>query len=350
MKNVTARCPECNSGLYNVMNKVWLVLLNWRNAQDTVECLQSVLSDQSDKIFGVVVCDNASDDGSISIIKAWANEIGWREREFTWSVNEFISADNGSQSEQSFNRHELVLIHTGSNLGFAGGNNVGIKFIQRYRDYDFIFLLNNDALLTDGAVEAMVQTFEDDQTVGMCGATVVYHHTPDRVQAFGGSRFSPLFGRASHIGAGRSIDAPRDREKVELELGYILGAALMISRSCLEVIGLMEERYFLYYEEIDWATRAKRAGFRLAYTPEAVIFHKEGGTIGSSADKNKRSLLSEYYLVRSRLMFTRKLYPLCLPTVVLFTGFQVFRHLVRFHYKRFTNGCRALFGLPFQRT
>lgn len=332
------------------MKKIWLVLLNWRNAPDTVECLQSIFSVQSDKIFGVVVCDNASNDGSISRIKAWANETGFREREFTCAGNEFVDAGNGSLLGEGINAHDLVLINTGSNLGFAGGNNVGIKFIQRYRDYDYIFLLNNDALLTAGAVEAMAQTFEDDPTVGMCGATVVYHHTPDRVQAFGGSRFSPLFGRASHIGAWSSIDAPRDREKVERELGYILGAALMISRPCLEATGLMEDRYFLYYEEIDWATRARRAGFRLAYAPQAVIFHKEGGTIGSSADRNKRSLLSEYYVVRSRLMFTRKLFPLCLPTVVLFSGFQVFRHLIRLQYKRFTNGCRALFGLPYQRT
>lgn len=320
-----------------------------------MECLQSVLSAQSDKIYGVVVCDNASDDGSVSRIKTWANQVGWREREFAWVGNEFICADNNSQWDERraggrVATIDLVLIHTGSNLGFAGGNNVGIKFIQRYRDYDFIFLLNNDALLTDGAVETMVQTFEDDPTIGMCGATVVYHHTPDRVQAYAGSRFSPAFGRASHIGAWNSIDAPRDRIKVERELGYILGAALMISRPCLEATGLMEDRYFLYYEEIDWATRARRAGFRLAYAPQAVIFHKEGGTIGSSADKKKRSLLSEYYLVRSRLMFTRKLFPLCLPTVVLFTGFQVFRHLIRLQYKRFTNGCRAMFGLPYQRT
>lgn len=330
------------------MKKIWLVLLNWRNASDTVECLQSVFSVRSDKIFGVVVCDNASDDGSIARIKAWSNEFGLQESEFTWVGNEFIGADNSARPEKSEIGDDLVLIHTGSNLGFAGGNNVGIKFIQRYRDYDFIFLLNNDALLTYGAVDAMAKTFEDEPTVGMCGATVVYHHTPDRVQAFGGSRFSPLFGRASHIGAWSSIDAPRDRENVERELGYILGAALMISRPCLEATGLMEDRYFLYYEEIDWSTRAKRAGFRLAYAPQAVIFHKEGGTIGSSADKKKRSLVSEYYLVRSRLLFTRKLFPLYLPTVLLFTGFQVFRHLIRLERKRFVNGCRALFGLPFQ--
>lgn len=328
------------------MSNNQILLLNWKNGPDTVDALQSIYDVKSPCIGGVVVCDNASNDGSVELIRSWASSVGASLLEYIWRDGLFAICEDIAPVAGADCGFDVVLIHTGANLGFSGGNNVGLEFIRRNRAYDQIFLLNNDAILTPGAVESMAKTFVDPK-VGMCGATVIYHHTPDRIQALGGSRFSPVFGRASHIGAGRMVTEPRHREEVEQNLGYILGAALMISRSCLDAVGLMEERYFLYYEEIDWATRARRAGFTLAYAPDAVIFHKEGGTIGSSANRAKRSLLSEYYLLRSRVSFTRKLYPICLPTVLLFSGFQVTRHLLRGEFSRFKNGCRAMLGQPF---
>lgn len=325
---------------------VFVVTVNWKNGPDTVEALQSICDVNSPCVGGVVVCDNASNDGSSELIRSWAAAADVGLLEYTWRAGGFVLSESATSNFRDGSGLEVVLIHTGANLGFSGGNNVGIEFIRRNRAYEQIFLLNNDALLKRGAVESMAETFIDPK-VGMCGATVVYHHTPDRIQALGGSRFSPLFGRASHIGAGRLVSDARHRGEVEKNLDYILGAALMISRHCLDAIGLLEERYFLYYEEIDWATRARRAGFTLAYAPDAVIFHKEGGTIGSSTDRTKRSLLSEYYLLRSRLSFTRKLYPVYLPTVLLFSGFQVIRHLARGEFGRFKNGCRALLGRRF---
>lgn len=326
--------------------RVFIVTVNWKNGPDTVDALQSIVEVNSPSIGGVVVCDNASNDGSCELIRSWAAAAGIALLEYGWREGGFVLSEDAAPKRREGSGLEIVLIRTGANLGFSGGNNVGIEFIRRNRAYDLIFLLNNDALLEHGAVESMAETFVDPK-VGMCGATVVYHHTPDRIQALGGSRFSPVFGRASHIGAGRLVTAPRNRGEVEQNLRYVLGAALMISRPCLDAIGLLEERYFLYYEEIDWATRARRAGFTLAYAPDAVVFHKEGGSIGSSADRAKRSLLSEYYLLRSRLSFTRKLYPFCLPTVLLFSGFQVIRHLWRGEFGRFKNGFRALRGRPF---
>lgn len=325
---------------------IYIVILNWCNGQDTTECLQSIVDSASKSVRGVVICDNASGDGSVTDIRNWAQAAKISLPEYRWKDNGFEAHTAFSKFDNCAQNLEFLMIHTGANLGFAGGNNVGMEYLRRNRSFDFIFLLNNDALLTAGAVEQIASRF-DDPSVGMCGCTVIYHHTPTKVQAFGGSRFQPLFGRANHIGAELSVDARRDRIKVESELDYILGVALMISRHCLDVIGMMEERYFLYYEEIDWATRAKRSGFRLAYAPGAVVYHKEGGTIGSSSDKSKRSLLSEHFLVRSRLFFTLRFYPIFFPTVMAFTAVQVARHLFRQDFQRFWTGIRAMLGLRF---
>jgi GT2 family glycosyltransferase len=325
--------------------RTWIVLLNWRNGPDTIDCLNSILSCANQEGTGIVICDNNSCDESIHLIQDWAGRRHVNLVEYYWRDEIFRPAANMANQPPAAEHIPIALLHTGANLGFAGGNNVGIRYIQRHFAFDFILLLNNDTILTAGAVTAMARRFEQRDNIGMCGCTVVYHHTPTRVQAFGGAHFQPWLGRSSHIGANADITSNREVTAVEKRLDYILGAALMISRQCLEAIGQMEEMYFLYYEEVDWATRARRAGFSLAYAPQAVIFHKEGATIGSNSDGGQRSLLSEYYLVRSRIMFTRKFYPHFLPSVIAFTLAQGARALLNFDFRRFAVRLRAIFGM-----
>ena len=307
-----------DKGIDAAPTKVWLVVLNWNNGRDTVECLDSVLSVADPAIVGVVTCDNGSTDDSMQRIHQWAVQQGVALPSFDWRGGEFQPTASVDPSTAAPAAPRFVLLQTGANLGFAGGNNIGIRFVQQREEFDQILLLNNDALLAPGAVSAMAARMQQDAGVGMCGCTVVYHHTPDRVQAWGGAHFRPCLARANHLGAHAPVSAAPDPADVERQLDYIIGAALMISRPCLQAIGLMEERYFLYYEEIDWAVRARRAGYTLAFAPGAVVFHKEGGTSGSSSNQARRSLLSEHYMVRSALLFTRKFYPLWLPTVLAF--------------------------------
>lgn len=329
-----------------IKNSVWLVVLNWRNGADTVDCLKSIVTAASSEIAGVVVCDNASGDNSVAVIKEWAASSATNLSEFTHKDSRFTRTNDPIRHTQPGAQFEMVLIHTGANLGFAGGNNVGIQYIQRQCTFDFVFLLNNDALLPPNTVPTMVARCRQDTQIGMCGCTVVYNHTPTQVQAYGGASYQPLLGRASHLGAHALVSSPRDGHAVEKKLDYILGAALMVTRPCLERIGGMEESYFLYYEEVDWATRAKRSGFTLAYAPSAVVLHKEGGTIGSSSRGGQRSLLSEYYLMRSRLLFTRKFYPQFLPTVIAFALAQSARTLLRRDWPRLAVQMRALINRP----
>lgn len=331
----------------SIGKSTWILILNWRNGVDTVDCLNSIINDNDSNICGIVVCDNNSGDNSIEDIKHWGEATKHVFTEFLWQKNEFTLVTSAASGADTAQRLKMVLIHTGANLGFAGGNNVGLRYIQKCSDFDFVFLLNNDALLPTGTVAEMVKRCRADTQIGMCGCTVVYNHTPTHVQAYGGASFQPWLGRAKHIGAHAMVSAERNGAAVERQLDYILGAALLITKPCLETIGLMEEAYFLYYEELDWATRAKRAGFTLAYAPEAVVFHKEGGTIGSSSRGGLRSLLSEYYLLHSRLRFTHKFYPQYLSTVFAFALAQSTRTLLRRDWPRLRMQMRALFNRPF---
>jgi len=111
-------------------------------------------------------------------------------------------------------------------------------------------------------------------------------------------------------------------------MDYVNGAAMLASRAFLEKIGLMEESYFLYFEELDWAMRAK-GRFKLGYARESVIYHKEGSSIGSNADRLKRSLLSDKYLSRSRVLFTKRFLPWAIPSVMIWLSLAAAYRLCR---------------------
>lgn len=306
--------------------KVWILLLNWRNAKDTFECLDSIDACIDHEIAGVVLCDNGSNDGSLEAFQKWLQDKTWPYTHYQYQAGEFIWQ---ASIEQEQHRLPLVLIDNQSNLGFAGGNNIGLQFIQTRLEYDFVYLLNNDTLIEANTVSSMVAQFEQNPKMGLCGSKVIYAHTPTKVQAYGGARFNRYLGRAVNLGAMANRNVQEDIEQVRAHLDYILGASTMISKSFLETVGGMEERYFLYYEEIDWAVRAKRAGFVLGYAPDSIVFHKEGASIGSSFEKTGRSPLSAHYMITSKLRFTAKFYPFLLPFVISFSILQTIRAFVQ---------------------
>jgi GT2 family glycosyltransferase len=323
--------------------RICVVILNWNNGPDTTDCLQSLLV-RGDLPTDIVICDNASSDNSVAVIVSWLEKRAIAFSEFVFDFNvaaKFIPRRRVSGSGEV---PAVALIHTGGNLGYAGGNNVGIYYALEALAFDFLLVLNNDTIVNPGALSAMVSRMADDPNCGICGAKVVYFHSEDRVQAWGGAKYSPVFGRASHLGADALVGDTPDVRWVESRMDYVLGAAMMVTHGFLDDIGAMSDGYFLYFEEIDWATRARSRGYHFGYAPDAVILHKEGATIGSNRDKNKRSRLSHYYLLNSRIKYTRRYYPWFLPTVICYSLFQAVRVLVRGDWPRFLIMLRAIAG------
>lgn len=321
------------------LNKVWIVILNWKNAPDTLECLDSIEKCNDDEIAGIVVCDNGSNDGSIENITNWCE---LRSGYYSHIIRNSNGFSNVKESKGTKSLRPVYVIENGANLGFAAGNNIGIEYVQTYCEYDFIYLLNNDTLIQDRTVSSMIERFKNKEKIGLCGSKVVYFHSPDKVQAYGGASFNRVFGRAVNIGSMELVENKEDVKTVEEKLDYILGASMMISKSCLEDIGLMEESYFLYYEEIDWAERARAAGYSLGYSSDSIVFHKEGATIGSSFEKQNRSLISTHYLTASKIKFTAKFHPLFLPSVYIFSLAQCFRSTINGHFDQAMTQFKAL--------
>lgn len=252
--------------------RVAVVILNWNGWRDTIECLESVArSDYQD--FFVAVCDNASTDSSAAQFRDWIT----------------ARADP-----------RIRFLQNGANLGFAGGNNVGMRFALE-QGADYIWILNNDTVVETTAIRKMVDFMERQPSVGICGATLKEYSPPHHIQTLGGYRYSKWCARCTPVlSRFRRVD-------------YVAGASMFVRRSFVSSVGLMDEGYFLYFEEIDWITRG-RQHFRLGVCPEAVVFHKEGGTIGSGSSA-QRSLVSEYFTSRNRVRATWRLWPVYMPSV-----------------------------------
>ena len=148
-----------------------------------------------------------------------------------------------------------------------------------------------------------------------------------------------------HIGEGMSLENRLPQAVVEEKMSYIVGASVFARLSAVTKLGLMEERYFLYFEEIDWATRARRLGMKLGYAPASLVYHKEGGTIGTSVMARRKSLLADYYGVKNRLVMTRRLFPWALPTVYLAMLITLAKRLLNGQFDRAWMVTKIMFGV-----
>lgn len=316
------------------MPRVYIIIVNWNGWQDTVRCLESLFAMEYTN-FVVIVCDNASTDGSIEHLMAWS------KGELTAPVEPWASlppatfcpkpiafslAVAGQRFELS--RERLVLLQVGENAGFAGGSNAGLRFAAQARDLDYAWLLNNDTVVDSAALSEMIRRMEEFAGAGLCGSKLLYFQEPGTIQALGGSTYNLWTGRGGHIGDGDSITDALPCDEVERRLKYIFGASVLVRASFLEKVGLLNPNYFLYFEEIDWAVRAKGC-FRLAYAPASLVYHKAGSSTGSDHRAGRRSTLASYYTARSRALFTSNYYWYALPsvcgTLVASSIFQLFR-------------------------
>ena len=287
----------------------------------------------------VVICDNGSTDGSVaSLAQALQARFG----------NAFCQIDRAALDAvvHAPGDTRVWLIANQANLGFAAGNNVGIRFALRDPACSHVWVLNNDTEVAPDALAQALARMQADPSIGICGSTLVYHHDRRTVQALGGASYSCWTGRTRHLGAfGQLADVPLDGEHIERATACVVGAAMLVSRAFLDTVGLMREDYFLFYEEMDWATRAalpNPAGrrFRLGYAPRSVVFHKEGASIGTAASGG--SALSLFYLFRNRLRFSWRFYRRYTPVVLLCALVDVARLAAR---RRWPQAAAALRGV-----
>jgi len=196
---------------------------------------------------------------------------------------EFSSAYNG-----------LIYLKSEKNLGFAGGNNIGIKTATG----SYILLLNNDTEITSRFIEAMVKEMEENPQIGLLSPLIKYWDDKSIIQYAGFTKMN--YFTASNRGIGYLESDRGQFTNTSCETGFCHGAAMMCRKADLEKAGLMDESYFLYYEELDWCEKFKAIGKKIWFTGKTYIYHKESMSVG------QESPLKTYYMTRNRMLYIRK--------------------------------------------
>ena len=217
---------------------------------------------------------------------------------YTPTEVEVIIVDNGADKnmELMFQPHfaNIKYIQSKENLGFAGGNNLGIKQAKG----DYIFLLNNDTEIPKGCVETMINEMEANENIGLLSPLLLYFEKKDVVQYAGFTPMNYLTARNEYIG---QFDKNEDQyDNQSYQTGYCHGAAVMCRKTDLQKAGLMDESYFLYYEELDWCEKFMRIGKQIWFTGKTYVYHKESISVG------KASPIKIYFNTRNRMLFIRK--------------------------------------------
>ena len=205
--------------------------------------------------------------------------------------------DNASKENEAniiANRYPKVkTIRSNKNLGFAGGNNLGIKAAQG----KFIFLINNDTLIKDFNVQPLIDRLESSDKIGIVCPKIRFAWGTNIIQFTGYTPLSKITVRNQAIGYGEEDHGQYDSPH---PTPYAHGAAMLIKREAIDIVGLMPECYFLYYEEIDWSMMFTHAGYEIWYDPACTIYHKESQSTGQN------SPLRTYYITRNRLLLVKR--------------------------------------------
>ena len=212
---------------------------------------------------------------------------------------EVIVVDNASTHDEASEIQKKVpfvkIIRSDQNLGFAGGNNLGIKAAKG----KYIFLVNNDTLFKEFNIQAIIDRLESSDTIGMVCPKIRFAWDPQPIQFTGYTELSKITIRNQSIGFG---EEDHGQYETAHPTPYAHGAAMLIKKDTIEKVGLMPECYFLYYEELDWSMMFTRAGYQIWYDPACTIYHKESQATGQN------SPLRTYYITRNRLLLVRRNY------------------------------------------
>lgn len=236
-------------------SKVGIVVVTYNKVDVLESCLSSILkSDYSNYI--IIVVDNASTDETESVIK-----------------NNFPDAK---------------LLKSKINLGYTGGNNFGIKYALKILDCSYILIANDDVFFEIDTIKKMVHAAENDKSIGVVNPAIFCYENPKKLcQEFGKYNFY----LGLHYQNLKGVLYPE-------EIGLVRGTCFLVNREVFDKIGLMDERFFLYFDEANLSYRIKRNGYKIMYIPSAIVYHK---TTSSYSGKSNPAVL--YYTTRNELLF-----------------------------------------------
>lgn len=297
--------------MHGRLPEIGVAVVTYQSAPVIIACLESLFA--SDGVFlRVVVTDNCSTDDTPNLIRDWAARNSDRITFEEVAVGETASANA-----------DLTLLRSPVNGGFAYASNAGLRLLTPIEGLDLFWLVNPDCeVLPDTAARFVAAAALGP--FSLMGGRTIFRHRPDIIQTDGG-RVSRLTGVCTSVNFGVPIE--HARMPAEDEIDFITGANCVVSRQFIETAGYMEENYFVYYEEVDWAFR--RGKLPLRQVPEALILHHGGTVIGTGSLDRLPSPFAFYFNCRNRMRFVRRFMPMALPITFAIILAQAARNVLR---------------------
>jgi len=296
------------------MPQVYIIVLNYKKWQDTLECLESVFRSSYEN-FSVIVVDNDSQNNSIEHLTEWAD----RSRETSAPVHPISYAVFQNQEITDLGSPNLLprltFIQNSVNAGFAGGNNIALNLL---RDQDaYFWLVNPDIVIKENTLEELVKFAVLQPPHAIIGGIIRSFSGNHDLIIYGGAKVNFLSATVTQILKPGAVD----------RLDYVSGGCLFTHSSNLKRLGLLPEEYFLYWEETDWCYRAKQMGLDLRVCPKATCYDKGSTSIG-------RNFLADYYYARNGLLFIAKFRRKNIPFVLFFLGVRFLKRLITGRWER----------------
>jgi len=311
--------------------KVAIIILNWNGWKDTIECLESVLRNTYPN-YQVIVVDNGSTDSSEEKMKAWADgkqevltpepthplyhlshpsikkSIPYiyynreeAEKVGNYKLEEKITKEwqerrkTNSKELNPTSPYPIIFIQTGENLGFAGGNNVGIRYALKKDNCEHVLFLNNDTVVEENFLNELIKNTDRNQNVGIIGGKILYYNEPNKIW-YAGGKLDLIRGSGYHKNYNR-IDK---NSKGRIKTSFITGCLMLINKELLNADELLFEEYFLYVEDVDFCYSLFEKGIESFVNLDSVIYHKISSTINHNKGISPDAV---YYLTRNRLYF-----------------------------------------------
>lgn len=308
--------------------EVAVLIVGYNNPGDIAQCFAALSRAAPSPCFDIFVCENGGRQAYLGLIRRLVEETGCCVvAEGADAQGEPLTAPFlATQRLKLVSRPANVVVGCANdNLGYAGGINAWLRQLTDRDGWKGVWILNPDAEPTPGALSALVARAEAGGK-GMVGSTILEAGSEKVVRFRGGLHWQKLAARSVAIGLAEQLDAPIDLAAIERAMDSPSGASMYVTRRCIEQIGLMDESYFLFFEDLDWGVRAKKLG--LGYASASIVAHQRGTTTGSAGRSAALSRLSVYLQHRNAIHFVRRHYPWTLPVRIAASTFYAARFLV----------------------
>jgi GT2 family glycosyltransferase len=314
---------------------IHVVLVNHKGHNDTIECLESLLKSE-EQDFTVWVIDNSPTLESWHALQAWSkNNVGQNTEPGRQIASSFKEEELPTVSEE--NLPKICFVRAMTNAGFAAANNVAIRRILQIEQEGWVWILNNDTVVESKTLGTLLAFAMQRQQSAIIGCKLMDYANPTLIQTVG-CRYYKWFGVIHELAKMQPDDSRWDKP---FRFDYVVGASMFVSIPFIRESGTMEEQYFIYYEELDWCTRARRSSWTIDFCPGAKVYHKGGATIKEGSGNSRRM---DFYSIRNRILIALKFFPYTLPT--LYAAFALFliRRAMRGQFDRITMLIQIVFS------